>query len=132
MKITYMPAKELIILEMVEYTLQELAEVCALLIEAGRPVVLNWAESIAFHHVPLPFSTKDLLRERMKGRIYWASLLYAEMPRYRPILRIGAREVPVLATPNPLLKQVARWLREKREGLERMKITLGDDEKEKD
>ncbi len=113
MKITYMPAKELIILEMVEYTLQELAEVCALLIEAGRPVVLNWAEGIAFHHVPLPFNTKELLKERMRGRIYWASLLYAEMPEYRPILRVGAREVPVLATPNPLLKEVARWLRER-------------------
>ena len=113
MKITYMPARELIVLEMVEYTLQELAEVCALLIEAGRPVVLNWAEGVAFHHIPLPFNTKELLKERMRGRIYWASLLYAEMPDYRPILKVGAREVPILATPNPLLKQVARWLKER-------------------
>ncbi|KYH37485.1 MAG: hypothetical protein AYL28_005280 [Candidatus Bathyarchaeota archaeon B23] len=115
MKITYMPAKELIILEMVEYTLQELAEVCALLIEAGRPVVLNWADGVAFHHVPLPFNTKELLRERMRGRIYWASLLYAEMPEYRSVLKVGAREVPVLATPNPLLRRVARWIRERME-----------------
>lgn len=121
-----MPAKELIILEMVEYTLKELAEVCALLIEAGRPVVLNWAEGITFHHVPLPFNTKELLKERMKGRIYWASLLYAEMPDYRPILRVGAREVPVLATPNPLLKQVARWLRERKIGAGEVEVTLGD------
>lgn len=111
-KISYMPAKELIILEMVEYGMQELAETCALLIEVGRPVILNWAEGIAFHHTPLPFNTKELMRERMKGRIFWASVIYADMPAYTPVVKVGTRDIPVVATPNPVLKQVARWMRD--------------------
>jgi len=114
-KISYMPARELVILEMVEYGLRELAETCALLIETVRPVVLNWGEGVAFHHTPLPFNTKELMKERMRGRIYWASVIYAGMPEYTPILKVGTRDIPVLATPNPVLKQVARWMKERLE-----------------
>jgi hypothetical protein len=110
-KISYKPAEELIILEMVEYGLHELAETCALLIDSGRPVILNWAEGVAFYHMPLPFNTKELLEERKKGRIYWASVMYASMPDYKPGLKVGARDIPVLATPNPVLKKVAAWIR---------------------
>lgn len=110
-EISYMPAKELIILEMVEYGLQEMADTCALLIEAGRPVVLNWAEGVAFHHQPLPFNTKELMKERLRGRIYWASVIYSQMPEYQSIIKVGTRDIPVLATPNPVLQQVARWMR---------------------
>lgn len=111
--ISYLPAKELIILEMVEYELREIAETCALLIEAGRPVILNWAEGVAFHHTPLPFNTKELMKERMKGRIYWASVIYAEMPEYARVLKVGTRDIQVVATPNPVLKQVARWMKDR-------------------
>ncbi len=111
MKIMYMPAEELIVLEMVEYSLDKLAETCALLIEAGRPVILNWAEGIAFHHTPLPFNTKELLKERMRGRIYWASVIFAELPEYRPLLKVGPRDIPVVATPNPLLQRAAGWMK---------------------
>jgi hypothetical protein len=112
MKITYKPAEELIILEMVEYTLNKLAETSALIQDAGRPIVLNWAEGIVFHHMPLPFNTKELLKERQQGRIYWASVIYAPLPEYRPTLKIGPRDIPIVATPNPLLIQAARWIKE--------------------
>jgi len=112
MKITYKPAEELIILEMVEYTLQKLAETSALIQDAGRPIVLNWAEGIVFHHMPLPFNTKELLKERQQGRIYWASVIYAPLPEYRPTLKIGPRDIPIVTTPNPLLIQAAKWIKE--------------------
>ncbi|MBN2336209.1 hypothetical protein JXL21_11670 [Candidatus Bathyarchaeota archaeon] len=112
MKITYKPAQELIILEMVEYTLSKLAETGALIQETGRPVILNWAEGVVFHHMPLPFNTKDLLKERQQGRIYWASVIYAPMPEYMPSLKIGPRDIPIVATPNPLLIKAAKWIKE--------------------
>ncbi len=112
MKITYKPAEELIILEMVEYSLDKLAETGALIQEAGRPVILNWAEGVVFHHMPLPFNTKELLKERQQGRIYWASVIYAPLPEYRPTLKIGPRDIPIVATPNPLLIQAAKWIRQ--------------------
>jgi hypothetical protein len=112
MKITYKPAEELIILEMVEYSLDKLAETGALIQEAGSPVILNWAEGVAFYHMPLPFNTKELLKERQQGRIYWASVIYAPLPEYRPTLKVGPRDIPIVATPNPLLIQVAKWIKE--------------------
>ena len=112
MKITYKPAEELIILEMVEYSLDKLAETGALIQDAGRPVILNWAEGIVFHHMPLPFNTKELLKERQQGRIYWASVIYAPLPEYRPTLKIGPRDIPIVTTPNPLLIQAAKWIKE--------------------
>ena len=109
--ISYKPAEELIILEMVEYSLEELISTCTLLMNAGRPVILNWAEGVAFNHQPLPFNTKELLKERMKGRIYWASVMFASMPAYAESLKVGALDIPVVATPNPVLKKAAGWLK---------------------
>jgi hypothetical protein len=47
----------------------------------------------------------------MKGRIYWASVMFASMPDYVENLKMGALDIPVVATPNPVLKQVAAWLK---------------------
>jgi len=117
LKFTYMPAKELIILEMVEYTLEEITQTTALIQEIGRPIILNWADGIVFHHNPLPFNTKELLKERKNGRIYWASVIFALMPDYVPKLKIGPRDIPVVATPNPLLKRAAKWIKVNRESI---------------
>lgn len=118
MKFTYMPAKELVILEMVEYSLQELAQTSALIQETGRPMILNWAEGIVFYHSPIPFNSKELLKERKNGRIYWASVMFAVMPEYVPTLKVGPRDIPVVATPNPLLRKAAKWIKENMKTIE--------------
>jgi len=110
-KLSYKPAQELVILEMVEYSLQQLAETCTLLMNAGRPVILTWADGVAYSHTPLPFNTKELMKERMNGKIYWASVMYASMPTFSPVIKVGVMDVPVVATPNPVLRQAASWLR---------------------
>ena len=93
-KISYKPVEELVILEMVEYDLRELAETCALLIDSGRPTILTWAEGVAFYHQPLPFNTQELLKERSnrryKAEFPGGGALY--MPACRrmcPALRLG-------------------------------------------
>ena len=116
MKISYKPVEELVILEMVEYHIEDLAQTGALFLDIGRPIILNWAEGVAFHHMPLPFNTKELLKERKQGKIYWASCIYAAMPDYRSSLKIGARDIPVVKTPNPLLQQVAVWIKNHKMG----------------
>ncbi|MBE0633371.1 hypothetical protein IH574_02270, partial [Candidatus Bathyarchaeota archaeon] len=52
MQIKYKPAEELIILEMVEYTLQKMTETAALIQDSGHPIILNWAKGLIFHHSP--------------------------------------------------------------------------------
>jgi hypothetical protein len=113
MKISYKPAKELIILEMVNYSLEQIARTGVMLMDAGQPFILNWAHEVAFSHSPIPFRNKEFINERMKGRIYWASVVFARMPEYRSFLKVGAREIPVIATPNPYLQKVGAWLKER-------------------
>jgi hypothetical protein len=112
MEIKYKPAEELVILEMVEYNLEKIIETAALIQDSGHPIILNWAKGIVFHHSPLPFNSKELLKERKQGRIYWASVIYAPMPEYKPKLKFGPRDIPVIATPNPLLQKAAAWIKE--------------------
>ncbi len=107
-----MPAREIIILEMVEYTVQELAKILIILRQMGQVPALNWAQGVAFRHKPLPLNKKILLEKRIEeGKIYWANVMFANMPKYKPSLKVGARDIPVLKTPNPLLKEVARWIK---------------------
>jgi hypothetical protein len=113
MKINYKPAEELVIMEMVEYNLNQLAETGAMFMNTGHPFILNWANEVAFNHIPISLNNKEFIKERMKGKIYWASVMYASMPDYRNHLKVGAIEVPVVATPNPLLKRAASWLRDR-------------------
>jgi hypothetical protein len=96
---------------MVEYTLEKMAETGALIQNTGRPVIFNWAEGIIFHHTPLPFNTKELLKERQQGRIYWASVIFAPMSEYQKTLKIGPIDIPIVQTPNPLLKDAAVWIK---------------------
>lgn len=96
---------------MVEYDLKELAKILIMIRQAGRGVALNWAKGLAFRHRPLPLNKKILLEERMDGRVYWSNIMFADMPEHRPSIKVGAREIPVLKTPNPLLKKVAKWIK---------------------
>jgi hypothetical protein len=37
--------------------------------------------------------------------------MFASMPDYVEKLKVGALDIPVVATPNPVLKKAAAWLR---------------------
>jgi hypothetical protein len=70
MKIKHMPAEELVILEMVEYSLQKIAETGVLIQNSGHAIILNLADGIVFHHSPLPFNSKSSSPEER-----WTDLL---------------------------------------------------------
>lgn len=107
------PPKQLVILECTRYaSLDALAKVVAVVISAGESVVLKWAEGVAFMYTSLQPTTDELVSELLKGRVYWSEVYYAEMPEYKQSIRVGALDVPVLdMSPNPLLKEAARWLK---------------------
>jgi hypothetical protein len=56
-----------------------------------------------------------MARARKEGRIYWASVIYAPIPEYKEKLSVGPVDIPVVETPNPLLKTAAGWIRERME-----------------
>jgi len=107
------PPKQLVILECTRYpTLDALAKVIAIVISSGESVILKWAEGVAFMYTLLQPTTDELISELLKGRVYWSEVYYAEMPEYKQTIRVGALDVPVIdMSPNPLLKEAAKWLK---------------------
>ena len=107
------PPKQLVILECTRYpSLDALAKVIAVVISSGETVILKWADGVAFMYTFLQPTTDELVSELLKGRVYWSEVYYAEMPEYKQSIRVGTLDVPVLdMSPNPLLKEAARWLK---------------------
>lgn len=113
-KIVYRAPKEIVILECVRNTREELIEAAATVARIGLPAVAGWAEGILFTYTPLdPTSTDDLLDQYIKeGRTYWTSVRYALMPKFEPVVKSGTIEIPVLdASSNPSLRDAAIWLK---------------------
>jgi hypothetical protein len=81
---------------------------------SGQPVALNWAEGIVFLYFPYQPDNDMIIEETIKGTIYWTGVLFSSMPKYQPIKKFGAREVPIIdQTSIPYLRQVARWLKKR-------------------
>jgi len=107
------PARQLVILECTRYpSIEALAKVIAVIVGAGEPVILKWAEGIAFMYTYLQPTTQDLISDLLKGRIYWSEVFYAEMPEYRPSIRVSTLDIPIIdVSPNPLLVDAAKWMK---------------------
>ena len=107
---------QLIILDCTRYpTLDDLAKTVSVLIRTGNMTVLKWAEGVAFSYTDIPPATEGLTKDFLQGRMYWADVIYASMPEYRPMIRVGTMDIPVIdVTPNSFLRQVAKWMSQHR------------------
>lgn len=115
-KITYSPIKEIIIHEMVEYSLNDFVKLMTDNVPAGNisPSV-KWCDGMAFMSTGLP-STVDVVKDQMAGIIHWAWFAYAEMQNYKPIIETASKVVlPVVdVSNNDLNKNVVDWVRKNR------------------
>jgi hypothetical protein len=74
-----------------------------------------WASGVAFTYAAMPASD-DIVAEQLKGKMHWASILYAMMPTYESAVFLQEMNlrIPVAdVSGNPILYAVARWLRER-------------------
>lgn len=110
------PPKQLIILECTRYpSMEALAKIIAVVISSGEPVIIKWAEGVAFIYTLLQPTTEDLMNEFLKGRVYWSDVIYAEMPEYKQTIRVGTFDIPVIdVSPNPLLRDATKWMKKQR------------------
>jgi len=114
-EIAHHPIKELEILECYQYhTVESLCGTIATVVADKTPFVINWVDGVAFSYMPQPPRTEWLIKERLKGRIYWLSVVYALMPNYRERLRVGKIDIRLVKTQNPLLQQVGKWLKDRK------------------
>ncbi len=114
-KITYQPWEEIVIHETVEYPLAALLEMQSFGAPPGSMGrSLMWANGIAFAYAAMPVSD-DVAAEQLKGRMHWASVVFATMPAYESVILLEETSirVPVVdVSGNPTLYAVARWLRD--------------------
>ena len=116
-KITYEPFKEVVIKEYTRFEkIEDLIYIFAQLRAGGAPVSLNWANGLVFVYNPLPPDTEQIVDEFLKGRVYWASVIFAEMPEYKPLLETKEKiQVPIInASSNTIVRQVTEWLKQQR------------------
>jgi len=112
-KITYKPAKEIVILDYFQFSKERLNQMFAKMIQAGLPVMAQWAEGVLFVYLPLMPDTNDLMENYLKGRIFWSSVNFALMPKYSPSIKVGGLEIPVIdVSEHPVLRETAKWLKE--------------------
>ena len=107
------PPKQLVILECTQYpSMEALARTIATIIRVGHPLVLRWAEGVTFSYSLLPPSTDNLMKEFLEGRIYWTDVVFALMPEYKPTIKVGTLDIPVIdVSPNPILREAAEWMK---------------------
>ena len=112
-KIIYKPAKEIIILDYFQFSMEKLNQMFARIIQSGLPISAQWAEGVLFVYFPLVPETNELMENYLKGRIFWSSVSFALMPKYTSSIKVGGIEVPVIdVSEHPVLKETAKWLRE--------------------
>lgn len=113
-EITVQAIKKIVIFECTEFSIEDFFKRVELIAISGQPIALSWAEGIVFLSMPYQPDSDIVIEQAMKGIIYWAGVMFSSMPKYQPIKRFGAREVPIIdQTPIPYLRQVAQWLKKR-------------------
>jgi hypothetical protein len=116
-EVKYEPFKEIVVMQRNYFPSPDDLARFASIIAGGKTAGLYWAEGVAFLYFLLPAST-DIAAKALieKGRVYWTSVGYALMPKYRPIIETKEKiMVPVIdLSTNPLIRKVAQWLEEQK------------------
>jgi len=113
-KITFAPATELVIHEVVEVTRDDL------LLERITPqgnLPLYWCNGILFSFSSVPM-TEEIIKEYLKGRIHWLEVHYTRMDKHVPVISFESSEykstmnVKVIDTSaSELHRQFIVWLK---------------------
>jgi hypothetical protein len=115
--ISYEPFKEVVIMEQTMFASPDDMARFTSVIAGGKLAGLYWAEGVVFLYFPLPPSNTAVAKMLIEsGKVYWTFVGFALMPKYLPTIETKEKMiVPVIdISPNPLLRKVARWLKEQK------------------
>lgn len=116
--VSYEPFKEIVVMEKTRFgTPEEIARFTSV-IAGGKLAGLYWVDGVVFLYFPLTASTALVAKELLeKRRVYWTFVGYSLMPRYQPVIETKEKMiVPVVEiSSDPILKSVAKWLKEQKE-----------------
>ncbi len=114
MKITFSPAEELVVHEILEVSKEDLIR------ERVTPqgnMPLYWCDGILFSFSSLPM-TDDVIKDYLKGKLHWLEVHFARMPKYVDVISFESEEykatmgVRVIDTsPSLLHREFIKWLK---------------------
>ena len=112
--ISYSPATELVIHEIIEVTKDDLLR--ERVTPAGT-IPLYWSNGLLFSFSSLPM-TDEIVKDYLRGRIHWLEVHFARMEKYEPVLSIsdeeykGTMNVRIINTSGSQLhKEFTKWLK---------------------
>ncbi len=115
--IRYEPFREIVIMEKTLFSnVDEMARFTSV-IAGGKLAGLYWVDGVVFLYFPLPATNQAIAKALLdSGKVYWTFVGYALMPNYLPTIETKEKMiVPVVnMTADPILKKVARWLKEQK------------------
>jgi hypothetical protein len=113
--IEYRPIKKIVVIEVIALSIEELFKRAAAIRMSGqRAVVPNWAEGVVFLAFTASPEFQEVNENAMKGVVYFASVLYAPLPRYVSSKKIGPDQIPVIDQSNSLpFRSLALWLKQR-------------------
>jgi len=87
-KVTFKPWEEVIIHEVIHYSLEDLIKISSLGVQpGGLTAPLRWAEGVVFRSAGMP-PTEDVIKENLQGKVHWSSVTWALMPEYKNVILI--------------------------------------------
>ncbi len=116
-KITYAPINEVVIKDYVRFEkVEDLIYIFAQLRAGGAPVSLSWANGLVFVASILPPENDVIVDAFLKGKVYWTSVSFAEMPQYKPVIETREKvQVPVInVSSSSVIVEVMEWLKQQK------------------
>jgi hypothetical protein len=114
--VVHRPIREIVI---IDYTFfadpQKLASAISIAVVPGQPVAFSWAEGVLFLAAPLLGESQELIRDFLRGRMYWSSVAFAPMASFQSTVRVpgSAIDLPVIdMSSKPAVRQAAMWLKQ--------------------
>ncbi len=115
--VRFEPFKEIVVMERDLFPTPDDIARFASIIAGGKTAGLYWSDGVVFLYFPIPASTETLAKELIGNRrAYWAFVGYSLMPKYQQVIETREKMiVPVVdVSSNPLMKTIAKWLKEQK------------------
>jgi len=110
-EIEYRPVKKIVLLDLEKLDGEELFKRVSAIRMAEQPIFLNWAEGIVFIALPASTDITEVDENITKGTAYFAGVTYSLMPKYQPLVQVGADKIPIIDQSKSLIfKSIAEWI----------------------
>ncbi|MFQ5761906.1 MAG: hypothetical protein ACE5PO_02625 [Candidatus Bathyarchaeia archaeon] len=88
------PWSKLTVHEVIKTTVENLVKEQAIGIQSGQLTLLQWAAGILFRAAPFPI-TDEVAKEMLQGHLHWASVEFAALKKFTPVLKDPTSNVDV-------------------------------------